>query len=107
MAKKDDNKKLVLYKDKNNNIQIKVDIDKNTVWLSQKEMAVLFGKDRKTITEHIGNIFKEKELKESSVCWKSQHTAKDGKVYDVMYYNLDAIISVGYRVNLKLLCYNI
>lgn len=101
MAKKDDNKKLVLYKDKNNNIQIKVDIDKNTVWLSQKEMAVLFGKDRKTITEHIGNIFKEKELKENSVCWKSQHTAKDGKVYDVMYYNLDAIISVGYRVKSK------
>jgi len=63
MAKKDDNKKLVLYKDKNNNIQIKVDIDKNTVWLSQKEMAVLFGKDRKTITEHIGNIFKEKNFK--------------------------------------------
>ena len=70
MAKKEDNKKLVLYKDKNNNIQIKVDFDKNTVWLSQKEMATLFGKDVKTVNEHIKNIYKEKELEENSVIRK-------------------------------------
>jgi hypothetical protein len=62
-------------------------------------MAGLFDKDRKTITEHIGNIFKEGELEENSVCWKFQHTAEYGKVYDGTFYNLDVIISVGYRVH--------
>ena len=101
MAKKEDNKKLVLYKDKNNNIQIKVDVDKNTVWLSQKEMATLFDKDVKTVNEHIKNIFKEKELEENSVIRNFRITAADGKNYDTIYYNLDVIISVGYRVKSK------
>lgn len=101
MAKKEDNKKLVLYKDKNNNIQIKVDVDKNTVWLSQKEMAILFDKDVKTVNEHIENIFKEKELEENSVIRNFRITAADGKNYDTIYYNLDVIISVGYRVKSK------
>lgn len=101
MTNKEDNKKLVLYKDKNNNIQIKVDVDKNTVWLSQKEMATLFDKDVKTVNEHIKNIFKEKELEENSVIRKFRITAADGKNYDTIYYNLDVIISVGYRVKSK------
>jgi hypothetical protein len=61
-------------------------------------MAQLFGKGRTTITEHIQNIFEEKELDENSVCRKFRHTAPDGKTYDTNYYNLDVIISVGYRV---------
>lgn len=61
-------------------------------------MANLFGKSRKTITEHIGNIFKEKELNKKSVCRNFQHTTSDGKSYKTMAYNLDVIISVGYRV---------
>jgi hypothetical protein len=61
-------------------------------------MAELFAKDRKTITEHIQNVFKEGELEKNSVCWDFQHTAVDGKKYKTKYYNLDVIISVGYRV---------
>ncbi len=62
-------------------------------------MALLFGKGRTTITEHIRNIFKENELVEDSVCRNFRHAASDGKIYSTKYYNLDVIISVGYRVN--------
>ena len=72
-----------------------------TVWLTQKQMAELFGKDRRTITRHIQNIYKDEELVESSVCSFFEHTAEDGKKYNVQYYNLDMIISIGYRVNSK------
>ena len=72
-----------------------------TVWLTQKQMAELFGKDRRTITRHIQNIYKDEELIESSVCSFFEHTAEDGKKYNVQYYNLDMIISIGYRVNSK------
>ena len=75
-----------------------MNVFENTVWLSQKQMAALFDRDRKTITRHISNIFKEKELEENSVCSDFEHTAEDGKIYNVTYYNLDVIISVGYRV---------
>ena len=68
------------------------------MWLTQKQMAELFGKDRRTITRHIQNIYKDEELVESSVCSFFEHTAEDGKKYNVQYYNLDMIISVGYRV---------
>lgn len=70
-----------------------------TVWLTQKRMAEVFGVDRSVITKHLGNIFAEGELVEEAVCAKFAHTATDGKVYKTMFYNLDAIISVGYRVN--------
>ena len=72
-----------------------------TVWLTQKQMAELFEKDRKTITRHIQNIYKDEELNENSVCSFFKHTAEDGKTYNVQYYNLDMIISIGYRVNSK------
>ena len=72
-----------------------------TVWLTQKQMAELFGKDRRTITRHIQNIYKDEELDENTVCSFFEHTAEDGKKYKVQYYNLDMIISVGYRVNSK------
>ena len=64
-------------------------------------MAELFDKDRRTITRHIQNIYKDNELEEKSVCSFFEHTAEDGKKYNVQYYNLDMIISVGYRVNSK------
>lgn len=89
---------IIIYTSEDGQIKVDVPIDGETVWLTQKQMAELFEKDRKTITEHIQNIFKEGELVEKSVCRKYQHTAEDGKMYKVMFYNLDVIISVGYRV---------
>ena len=71
------------------------------MWLTQKQMAELFDKDRRTITRHIQNIYRDGELEENSVCSFFEHTAEDGKTYKVQYYNLDMIISVGYRVNSK------
>ena len=70
----------------------------DTVWLSLEQMAELFQRDRSVIGKHIRNIFKEGELKKESVWAKFAHTADDGKTYQVDYYNLDVIISVGYRV---------
>jgi len=92
------NNKIILYSMEDGKTEIAVSLEGETVWLSQKQMAELFQKDRKTITEHIGNVFKEGELAENSVCRKFQHTALDGKKYEVNFYNLDVIISVGYRV---------
>lgn len=76
----------VLYKDE-------------TIWATQKAMAELFGVDRTVITKHLKNIFDSLELEQESVCAKFAHTAEDGKTYNTAFYNLDAIISVGYRVN--------
>jgi len=78
---------------------IEVKYADETVWLSQKMIAKLFDKGRSTITEHIREIFKTGELNENSVCRDFRHTAADGKEYVTKFYNLDAIISVGYRVN--------
>lgn len=70
-----------------------------TLWLTQDAIAVLFDKSRSTITEHLQNIFHSQELQEYSVCRKFRRTAADGKEYATKYYNLDAVISVGYRAN--------
>jgi len=93
------NSQILLYQTKDGKAKIEVKLQDETVWLSQAQMAELFQKDRKTITEHIQNVFKEGELAENSVCRKFQHTAADGKKYSVNFYNLDVIISVGYRVS--------
>lgn len=85
----------------NQNVKLEVNVNDETVWLTQAQMAMLFVKDRKTITRHIQNIYRDDELEESSVCSFFQHTAKDGKKYSTKYYNLDMIISVGYRVKSK------
>ena len=85
----------------NKNVKLEVNMKDETVWLSQQQMAELFGKDRKTITRHIQNIYKDGELEENQVCSFFEHTAKDGKTYNTQFYNLDMIISVGYRVNSK------
>ena len=85
----------------NQGVKLEVNLKDETVWLTQKQMAELFDKDRRTITRHIQNIYKDNELEENSVCSFFEHTAEDGKNYNVQYYNLDMIISVGYRVNSK------
>ena len=77
---------------------VSVSIDKETVWLTQEQMGHLFERERSVITKHIRNVFAEGELARESVCAKFAHTAADGKTYQVDYYNLDVIISVGYRV---------
>jgi len=82
-----------------NSIEVKV-FDES-VWLTQAMIAQLFDKGRTTITEHLKNIFESEELDENSVCREFRHTANDGKNYKTKYYNLDVIISVGYRVNSK------
>ncbi len=71
----------------------------DTIWLTQEAVALLFDKSRSTITEHLANIFEQGELQEDSVCRKFRRTASDGKSYATKYYNLDAVISVGYRAN--------
>lgn len=95
------NSEIIFYQNQEGDIQIEVQLENETVWLTQAQMAELFNKARTTITEHIRNVFKEGELDENSVCRKFRHTADDGKTYETNYYNLDVIISVGYRVKSK------
>jgi prophage maintenance system killer protein len=87
---------IVLFE--NQEVKLEVNMKDETVWLTQQQMAELFDKDRKTITRHIQNIYKDGELDENTVCSFFEHTANDGKNYNTKYYNLDMIISVGYRV---------
>ena len=89
---------IIIYRTKGKKIQLEVKLEQETVWLSQKQIADLFIKDIRTINEHIQNIFKEKELKKNSVIRKFRITAADGKSYETNFYNLDVIISVGYRI---------
>ena len=89
----------ILYTSPEGDVKLNVFIDNETIWLTQKMMAELFDVDVRTISEHLQNIFKNAELSENSVIRKIRTTAFDGKIYEVQYYNLDAIISVGYRVN--------
>ncbi|GHT71537.1 hypothetical protein FACS1894174_07730 [Bacteroidia bacterium] len=78
---------------------IEVRVQDETVWLTQKAISELFGVDRTVITKHLKNIFESNELQENSVCANFAHTAADEKIYQTNFYNLDVIISVGYRVN--------
>lgn len=91
----------LIFTSQNGEDSIEVKVQDETVWLTQKLIAELFDKGRSTITEHLKNIFAENELDENSVCREFRHTGNDGKQYNTKYYNLDAIISVGYRVNSK------
>jgi len=102
-----DNKKnnageIAIYKLKNKDVELRVKIEKDTIWLTQLQIAKLFGSERSVITKHLRNIFNSKELDKDSVCAKIAHTAVDGKIYKTQFYNLDMIISVGYRVNSRL-----
>ena len=95
---------IILYQNQQGTIKIDVRLEEETVWLTQAQMAELFGKGRTTITEHIQNVFAEGELDENVVCRNFRHTTQHGAIEgktqekEVKYYNLDVIISVGYRV---------
>jgi len=95
---------ILIYETPNGNIKIDVRLEDETVWLTQEQMSILFGKGRSTITEHIRNVFTEGELQEEVVCRKFRHTTQHGAIVgktqeiNINYYNLDVIISVGYRV---------
>ncbi len=88
----------LIYQTEDGRARIDVRLEDETVWLSQAQLCELFDKNKRTISEHIRNVFKEGELQEDSVVRKFRTTAADGKSYDVTYYDLDVIISVGYRV---------
>lgn len=87
---------IAIYQAENGAVEVR--LQGETVWLRQEQMTQLFGRERSVITKHIKNVFAEGELEVSSVCAKFAHTAADGKSYQVEHYNLDVIISVGYRV---------
>ena len=89
----------LLYASSDGAVKVQVLFRDETVWLTQKALAELFGVQRPAITKHLRNIFSTGELVEDSVCSILEHTAGDGKTYSAKYYNLDAIIAVGYRVN--------
>ena len=94
-----DDSQIVLYQpDESISLQVKIDGSFKTVWLSLDQMSELFGRDRSVIGKHVRTIFNEGELQKESVWAKFAYTASDGKTYQVDYYNLDVIISVGYRV---------
>ena len=91
---------IILYQS-DDSTQLEVRIENETVWLSLNQMSDLFGRDKSVISRHIRNVFAEGELESSSVVAKNATTAIDGKIYQVEFYNLDVIISVGYRVKSK------
>ena len=90
---------IVIYDD--GSVKLETTVENETIWLNQKQLCELFERDKSVISRHIRNIFKEGELEKESVVAKNATTATDGKTYQVDYYNLDMIISLGYRVNSK------
>jgi prophage maintenance system killer protein len=89
---------ILIYQTDDGQTRVDVRVDHDTIWLRQEQMSELFGRERSVITKHLRNVFAEGELVENAVCANFAHTADDGKVYQVKHYNLDVIISVGYRV---------
>ena len=102
-----ENDKIIIYQTEDGQTQIDVRLENETVWLTQAQMAALFQKDRTVITRHINNVFKEGELNKEEVCAKYAHTTQHGaiegkqQIQEIVLYNLDVIISVGYRVHSK------
>ena len=92
---------VVVYHSEDGTLQLDVQLSEDTVWLTQQQIAELFGVKQPAISKHLSNIFKEGELEKDSVHSILEYTAADGKVYSTQFYNLDAILSVGYRVNSK------
>lgn len=93
---------IIIYQTPDGNTQLDVTLEKDTVWLTQAQIADLFGTKRPAITKHLNNIYKSNELDENSTCSILEHMGNDGKQqYQTKFYNLDAILSVGYRVNSK------
>lgn len=89
---------LILYTTEDGSTRLDLRVEGETVWMSQSQMADLFQRSKKTISEHLGNIFSERELQESSVVRNFRTTATDGKGYEVAHYNLEAVLAVGFRV---------
>ena len=96
---KDGFNEILLYTTSNGNVKVEIYLQNETIWLTQQKIAVLFGVQRPAVTKHLKNIFESGELNEASVSSILEHTATDQKKYQTTFYNLDAIISVGYRVN--------
>ena len=94
-------REIIFYKDGDNQVKVEVLLQNENLWLTQAKIAELFGVDRSVVTKHLKSIFEEQELLQDSVCANFAHTAADGKNYKTNFYNLDAIIAVGYRVNSK------
>ena len=92
---------IVIYRGVGGSAELDVKFEGKTFWLSLNQIAQLFDRDKSVISRHINNVFKTGELEKSSVVAKNATTASDGKVYQTEFYNLDMIISVGYRVNSK------
>jgi len=90
---------LVIYQNQSGAIEFRGDFQKETLWASQAQISKLFEIERSVVTKHIRNVFRDGELVKDSVCAKFAHTAPDGKNYEVEFYNLDLILSIGYRVN--------
>ncbi len=94
----ENNNEIIIYTTDDGQVDIEVRLEDENVWLTQNSMAELFNTTKQNISLHIKNIFDEKELNENSVVKENLTTAKDGKKYKTKFYNLDLIISVGYRV---------
>lgn len=92
---------ILIYKASDGETQIDVQLQNETIWLNRQQLSILFDRDIKTIGKHLNNVFKEGELEQKTVVAKFATTAKDGKSYETEHYNLDVIISVGYRVKSK------
>lgn len=90
---------IIIYRTEDGHTQLDVRLEQETIWLDAHQMAKLFGRDRSVIVRHIGNIYKTRELSSSATCAKNAQVAADGKIRLMDFYNLDMIISVGYRVN--------
>jgi hypothetical protein len=99
IAQRTEENSIVVYRSEDNAVQLDVQLSGETVWLTQQQIAQLFGVGVPAISKHLANIFREGELNKSSVISILENTAADGKVYRTQFYNLDAILSVGYRVN--------
>ncbi len=93
------NSSIEIYRSPEGTVELDVKLENETVWLTQEQMSILFGRDRTVITKHINNCYKEGELDKNITCAKFAHVGQDGdQVYETQMYNLDVIISVGYRV---------
>jgi hypothetical protein len=97
----DNSNKIVIFTDEKGNTELRADIENETIFATLDQISLLFGRDKSVISRHLKNIFSSGELHRNSVVAKNATTASDGKVYVVEYYNLDAVLSVGYRVNSK------
>lgn len=95
----DNQSPVVIYESADTTVEVRLDTDQETVWLNLQQLADLFGRDKSVISRHLKNTFRDAELDREAVVAKNATTAADGKTYQVDYYNLDAIISVGYRVS--------